>query len=273
MSTAGKRRADGPAVTGGRPKGGARKATTKATKTAFQPVQRVDVLANPGVAQAAVEAAPPTNPIVPAALPATPTPLGKPPKTNKPVKAAKASKPVKGRKGRSPKTPYVGGGSTWVREDQMLALRTAVEALGETFDATAWSFDQSNLLLTAARRLSPTGTGHDLLVISNECYTGWVAPGQDPIAVTEALAAAAPLASMQIEWILDGQVNFGVGPWLLRPIDRRGWVATKRTRTRSVWHFVVDAAGDFTPVHSDDRAAVDGALIALAQARHLRQNV
>jgi hypothetical protein len=219
MSTAGKRRADGPAVRGGRPKGGARKATTS------QP---------------------------------TTTPSA----ATKPVKAVKASRP-----GRSAKAAAVpaGSGSTWVREDQRIALQAAVEALGETFVPSDWSFDQSSLLLTAARRVVPLGAGHDLLVISNECYTGWVAPGQDPVRVAEALAAAAPLASTQIEWILDGQVRFGVGPWLLRPIGRRGWVATRRTRTRAVWHFVVDAAGNFTPVHSDERAVVDGALVALAQ--------
>lgn len=224
MSTAGKRRADGPAVTGGRPKGGSRKAT---------PAART-----------------------------------KPART-KPVKPVRAVGSVPSGHASS-STSSSPSSSTWVREDQRLALRVAVEALGETFAEGDWSFDGSSLLLTAARRLSPIGTGHDLLVISNECYTGWVAVGQDPVVVAEALAAAAPLASTQIEWILDGQVRFGVGPWLLRPIGRRGWVATRRTRTRAVVHFVVDAAGNFTPVPGDDRVSVDGALVALAQAHDTR---
>lgn len=226
MSTAGKRRAEGPATTKGRrTKGGARKATNPSG-------------ANPSGGNSAQRT--PSN-LIPTQQ--------------------------KSRAGRSVTTAGSGDAPSWVREDQHLALRAAVEALGEPYVPGEWSFDGSSLLLTAARRITPTGGGHDLLVISNECYTGWVPNGQDPSKVAEVLAQSAPLAHTQIEWLLDGEVRFGVGPWLLRPVGRRGWVATRRTRTRTVFHFVVDAAGDYTPVHSDDRASVNGALVALAAVR------
>lgn len=260
MSTAGKRRAAGPAVTTGRVTGGARKATARETtaRTAREPSNPTPVDRTPGSPV-------PTSPVPTNPAPASPAAVtSRAERTTSPTGEAETLK----REWAAPSRPAAGRtvrGATWVRPDQQVAVRDAVEALGEAFDETQWSFEQSNLLVTLAHRLAPTGR-HDRLVISNECYTAWVGDGQDPVEVAGALFRAAPLARKQITWILDDALRYGVGEWLLRPVGVRGWVASRRTRTRQTRHFVVAANGTYTQVSSSDAAVVLAALDSLAGA-------
>lgn len=227
MSTAGKRRAAGPAVTTGGTTGGARKAT------ATEPAAKPHVTA----ASLTSHTAPP------------------------------ASRPVTDSTSRTVRS------TTWVRADQRLALRDAVEASGETFDPAEWTFDDSNLLVTLAHRRVARGSGRDRLVISNECYSAWVTVGQDPVEMAGDLFRTAPLARNQITWLLDDEVRYGVGEWTLRPVGMRGWVASRRTRTRRTRHFVVAANGSYVPVASPDAATVTTALATLETQQPSRQPV
>lgn len=221
--TAGKRRADGPAVRGRGASGGARKASRRPEPT---------VRSTPAPTAPEPVAAP-----VAAAL--EPVANGAP----APVRRSKAGS-SKGR-----------GAHPLVRPDARLALAAAVEALDEAYSPEGWTFDQSTILITLARRVSSTGTGHDLLAITDECYTGWVGAGQDPEELAGALFRAAPLARNQISWMLDDEVPLPVGPWILRPLGQHGWVGSRRTRMSGTRHFVVASNSRWERVASPDLGA------------------
>lgn len=212
-STAGKRRAAGPAVRGRSTVGGSRKATRQSNR-------RTD----------------------PAGRSTTPAATSTAPLASAPVHTASPSSKVR-----------TSGAHPLVRPDARLALAAAVEALGEEYRAEEWSFDQSTILITLARRVFPTGTGVDLLAITDECYSGWVTDGQDPEEVAGALFRVAPLARNQIAWMLDEAMPYGVGPWSLRPLGSHGWVCSRRRRLGGTSHFVVAAnsrwarVGDIDP--------------------------
>lgn len=270
MSTAGKRRAAGPAVTTGHTTGGARKAAP-VEETSPETMPDTAAHARTAVGEVSVAVAPVVPvpvpvPVVP--VPVVPVPVAAP--SPLPIPAPLPSEAVDAQS--SPASPRTVRATTWVRPDQWLALQDAVEARGETFDAAQWSFDRSNLLVTLARRLAPTGA-HDLLVVSNECYTAWLGQWQDPVEAAGDLFKAAPLARNQIAWILDEAVRHGAGQWLLRPLGMRGWVATRRTRTRRTRHFVVAADGSFTPVASPDAEVVLAALAVLESQRQAAPSV
>lgn len=219
-TTVGKRRAAGPAVRGRTTTGGSRKASRRG-----EPDGRSATPAVPSTRTATVVST-----------------------TGSPRRPAPSAQ-VRG-----------SGSHPLVRPDARMALAAAVEVLGEQYRTEEWTFDRSTILVTLARRVSPTGGGHDLLAITDECYTGWVGAGQDPEELTGALFRAAPLARNQISWILDDEVPLPVGDWALMPVGHHGWVCSRRTRLAGTRHFVVASNGRWERVPSPD---LGGAVEAL----------
>lgn len=150
-----------------------------------------------------------------------------------------------------------------VRPDAILALRDAVEATGETFEAAEWTFGQSTILVTVASRVTPAGHGRDRLVVSSECRTAWLGEGHDPEAVTGDLSRSSSLARNQIEWLLDDAVRLGTGEWVLRPLGDAGWVCSRATRIGVTRHFAVAPNLTYAPVAAPDPETGHTALAAL----------
>lgn len=126
-----------------------------------------------------------------------------------------------------------------VPEDVQAALQRAVEATGETFDQDEWSYRRNSIMGWTGNRKVKTGSLHDSLAISDECFSAWVRPGEDVEDRLAELAASDPLGRGTIEFLLSDEAPFYKGHWFLVPVEGMGWICSRQRKFGREQRFVV----------------------------------